>query len=104
LPLLLKFSPPFELPPIHLICCGTGLGQETLRFSFHSTFLAGLSAGTGANQLPWLNNTITFPIAPAKVIRHKPINGILTARKHQTWPLPGFTFYPIRPFPATAPA
>lgn len=52
LPLLPKSAPPFELPPVRLICCSTDLGREALRFSFCSSFLAGVPEGTGANQSP----------------------------------------------------
>jgi len=61
-----KSSSPFELPPVRLICCSTGLKLEALRFSFHSTFRTGVAAGTGANQRPRKNNTITFPTRTSK--------------------------------------
>lgn len=60
LPLLPKSAPPFTLPPVHLICCSTDLRREALRFLFCSSFLAGVPEGTGANQSPWKNNTITL--------------------------------------------
>jgi hypothetical protein len=47
---------------------------------------------------------LPFPVAPVKVIRHKPIDGILTTRKPNPGTLRRFIAAFTRPFPRAAPA
>jgi len=84
LPLLPKSAPPFTLSPVRLICCSTDLRREALRFSFCSSFLAGVQEEL--EQINRRGRIIPSPLqpAPVKVIRHKPPHGILTTRKHST--------------------
>jgi hypothetical protein len=47
---------------------------------------------------------LPFPVAPVKVIRHKPIDGILTTRKPNSGTLRRFIAAFTQPFPSAAPA
>lgn len=102
LPLLPKSAPPFELPPVRLICRSTDLGGKRCGFGFALHFLPVLR-----RELEPINHReriipLPFPSAPVKIIRHKPLHGILTTRKHKTGPLPAFTTAPIPSFSSVA--
>jgi hypothetical protein len=103
LPLLLKTAPPFTLPSVSLICSSTELEREALRFCFALLFLPGFQRKVGLinhreNIIP-----LPFPIAPVKVIRYKPIDGILTTHKHNPGTLRRFIAAFTQPFPSPAP-
>ena len=104
LPFLPKTAPPFELPQAGWICCSTDLRPEALRFLFYATALSISLPGCRRKREPIKHREriipLPFPSTPAKVIRHKPVDGILTTRKDKHGTFSSFNQPPIRPFPA----